>query len=257
MAKALHDELKKHMGQTYMLDSFAQSMKRQAPDEQRKFLDGIIPQLKQPAEDKDAAFMRPSCIAARKAPVPSDYFDTLVEKGRQQVIRLRYALAQVDKTYREVQRVLNQNLGPEELTTVLRQHPGCVLVRIFVQEQELLAITVCLEGDELKARSTTCPICPEVFSLLRQASEHSTTFTKSELLSQLLRELDFSAALPSGIWARAVLLPSHVSTFLPLAALGPTGSRLIDRFESIIWLPSLFPLRTRPCRLYTSHAAVD
>ncbi|MCY1021719.1 CHAT domain-containing protein [Pyxidicoccus sp. MSG2] len=246
LAKALYDELMNHMGQTYMLDSFAQSMKRQAPDEQRKFLDGIIPQLKQPAEDKDSAFMRPSCIAARKTPVPSEYFDTLVEKGRQQVIRLRYALARVDKTYAEVQRVLNQNLGPEELTTVLRQHPGSVLIRIFVQGQELLAITVCLEGDELKARSTTCPIRPEVFSLIRQAAEHSATFTKSELLSQMLRELDLSAALPSETWARAVLLPSHVSTFLPLAALGPVGSRLIDRFESIIWLPSLFPLRTRP-----------
>ncbi len=246
LAKALYDELKKHMGQTYMLDTFAQSMKRQAPDEQREYLDNIIPQLKQSAEDKDSGFILPSCIAARKAPVPSEYFDTLVEKGRQQVLRLRYSLARADTTFAEVQHILNQNLGSEELTDVLRQHPSHVLVRIFVQELELLAIAVWLEGGELKARSTTCPIRPEVFSLLRQAAEHSTTFTKSEPLSQMLREFDFSAALPSGTWARAVLLPSHVSTFLPLAALGPPGNRLIDRFESIIWLPSLFPLRTRP-----------
>ncbi len=246
LAKALYRELEKHMGQTYMLDSFAQSMRHQAPDGQRKFLDDVIPQLKQHPEDKSSAFILPICIAARKAPVPSEHFDTQVEMGRQQVIRLRYALARVDESYAEVQHILNQNLGSKELTEVLHQHPGHVLIRLFVQELELLAVAVWLEGDELKARSTSCPIRPEVFRLLREAAEQNETFTKSELLSQRLRELDFSAALPSGTWTRAVLLPSHVSMFLPLAALGPAGHRLIDRFESIIWLPSLFPLRTRP-----------
>ncbi|WP_342381246.1 CHAT domain-containing protein [Myxococcus stipitatus] len=129
---------------------------------------------------------------------------------------------------------------------MLRQHPGSVLVRLFVQESELLAITAWLEGEELKARSTTCPIRGEVFHLVQHAAENIGTFTQSERLAELLRELDLSAAFPPGTWARAVLLPSHESTYLPLVALGPKGSRLIDRFESIIWLPSLFPLRTRP-----------
>ncbi|WP_158619910.1 CHAT domain-containing protein [Corallococcus sicarius] len=246
LAKALYRELAKHMGQTYMLDSFTQSIRRQAPDGQREFLDKVIPQLDQHPEDESSTFILPRCIAARKAPVPSEYFEAQVEKGRQQVARLRYALAREDKNYAETQHILNQNLGTEELTEVLRQHPGHVLIRIFVQELELLTAAVWLEGGELMARSSTCPIRPEVFSLLRQAAEQSATFTKSELLSKLLQELDFSAALPPGVWTRAVLLPSHVSTFLPLAALGPAGHRLIDRFESIIWLPSLFPLRTRP-----------
>lgn len=246
LAKALYDELKKHMGQTYTLDVMAQSMKRQTPDEQREYLDRIIPPLKQAAGDTDSAAILPSCIAARKAPVPSEYLQTLIEQGSEQVIRLRYALVRVDSNYAEVQQILNQNLGTEELTAVLRQHPGSVLIRIFVQDQELLALTVCLEDDELKARSTTCALDAEIFTLIRQASENLAAFAQSERLTHLLGKLDLSAAFPPGAWTRAVLLPSHVSTFLPLTALGPPGSRLIDRFESIIWLPSLFPLRTRP-----------
>jgi hypothetical protein len=61
----------------------------------------------------------------------------------------------------------------------------------------------------------------------------------------VLEQLDLSPALPEERRERVVILPSNGATFFPLAALGPAGKRLLDRFDSIIWLPSLFALRTR------------
>ncbi|WP_342381247.1 hypothetical protein NVS55_16435 [Myxococcus stipitatus] len=101
LPKALYHELSKHMGQTYLLDSYAQSMKHQTPDVQREILDALISQMKQ-AENKDSLFMLPRCIEAREAPVPSEFFDAQVEQGARQVRRLRNALAQVDAAYVEV-----------------------------------------------------------------------------------------------------------------------------------------------------------
>ncbi|HWO25856.1 MAG TPA: CHAT domain-containing protein [Kofleriaceae bacterium] len=134
-------------------------------------------------------------------------------------------------------------LEPSNLGALLDELPGHVLIRISLVK-DLLVVAVWKDGGKLAANAHRMSIPPDQWQLLRAALEPSEA-PPHRALTAMLERLDLSPALPEGRRERAVVLPSGGAAFLPLGALGPPGRRLLDRFDSILWLPSLFPLRTR------------
>lgn len=246
ITQSLHADKRALMNQTYILDEFASGLDRFAPDAQREFLKFFLqhtPEL--PESERLESFLRSACKHALQESIPVEYLHALVRQGEAQVFRLNHALCSADAAYARVQQSLRQDLDAARLRDLLRQHPDHVLLRLSL-DKDLLAIGVWLEEDQLIARSTTVGVPPDLRTLLFMATDQSSQFQESERLKHLLESMDLSAALPERRARRAILLPSFHAARLPLVAIGPRGARPLDRFESLIWLPCLAPLRLRP-----------
>jgi hypothetical protein len=134
-------------------------------------------------------------------------------------------------------------LDRRSLGALLDELPGYVLVRISLAK-DLLIVAAWHEKGKIATGTHRLPIGRDLWRLLKTALGRELGPARGALTAMLER-LDLSPALPEGRRERVVVLPSSGAAFLPLGALGPSGKRLLDRFESIIWLPSLYPLRTR------------
>lgn len=244
VTQILHGDLSEAMQQAYILDGTARLLDRMAPDAQHKLLDKLLKDLE---GHGSVDSLRPIYERALRERVPVDYLDALIQEGRERVVQRRYALATVDKDYARVREALSEELDEQGLRELLLEHPGHALLRLSL-DRDLLVVGVWLEGDRLVARSTTVEVPHEIFPLLRRAVDPNNPerCESSERLGNLLERLDLSSSLPEQQLERAVLLPSFHAALLPLAALGPQGARPVDRFNSLIWLPCLFPLRVKP-----------
>lgn len=134
-------------------------------------------------------------------------------------------------------------LTPEVVKALLQEHPGHALIHLSMAE-DILVVAVWLEGDELIARSHRAHV-PE--GLLEQLAVYGADRAGADpsAMDEKLASLDFSSALPAGTMAHGVLLPSFGASFLPLAAIGPPGKTLLDRFLALSWMPCLSPLFER------------
>lgn len=134
-------------------------------------------------------------------------------------------------------------LTPEVVQGLLKEHPGHALIHLSMAE-DFLVVAVWLEGDELIARSHRAEV-PE--GLLEQLAVHGADRESADpsTMDDALAKLDLSPALPAGAMAHGVLLPSFAASLLPLAALGPPGKTLLDRFLALSWMPCLSPLFER------------
>jgi hypothetical protein len=246
LAQALSHERQRQMGVTYLLDTFARQIEPLTPDDQRSAIEEDLRARPQPSSPEEELLLR-SFQRASQEQVPVRYLDLCIQEGFQRSERAIRALAQVDAGFTHAREVLGAELETRDLEALLRDHPGYVLLRVDIQE-DLLAAAVWSEDGKVTARHTCLPLPSELFFLIVQASEALSRFSLQdhERLAAQLAALDLSAALPSGPVGRVVLLPSNLAAQLPLTALGPPGSRLIDRAESIIWLPCVYPLRIRP-----------
>jgi CHAT domain-containing protein len=134
-------------------------------------------------------------------------------------------------------------LDRRSLGALLDELPGYVLVRISLAK-DLLIVAAWHEKGKIVTRAHRLPIGRDLWRMLENARRPGLGPARGALTAMLER-LDLSPALPEGHQGRVVVLPSSSAAFLPLGALGPPGKRLLDRFGSIIWLPSLYPLRSR------------
>ncbi len=134
-------------------------------------------------------------------------------------------------------------LDRRSLGALLDELPGHVLVRISLAK-DLLVVAAWHEKGKIVTRAHRLPIGRDLWRLLENALRPGLGPARGALTAMLER-LDLSPALPEGRHKRIVVLPSSGASFLPLGALGPPGKRLLDRFDSVIWLPSLYPLRSR------------
>ena len=139
-----------------------------------------------------------------------------------------------------------------ELRELLSQTPGRVFIRLALDGASLLAVsTYCVE-DKVVAKHVTVPCPADLFELLDSFATNPSRANVAESLTQRLSAIDISSVLGES-HREAIVLPSTAVARLPLAALGPPGARLLDRVESISWLPNLFPLR-QPLPVMPSRA---
>lgn len=129
------------------------------------------------------------------------------------------------------------------LDALLNELPGHVLVRISLAK-DLLVVAVWREAGKLISKAHRVPFPRDAWKKL-QGGLGKPPSAASREIGAMLERLDLSPSLPPGRGERVVVLPSSGAAFLPLGALGPPGKRLLDRFDAILWLPSLFPIRTR------------
>jgi len=134
-------------------------------------------------------------------------------------------------------------LDRRNLGALLDELPGQVLVRISLAK-DLLVVAAWHEKGRIATGAHRLPIGRDLWRLLKTVLGQDFGPARGALTAMLER-LDLSPALPEGRRERVVVLPSSGASFLPLGALGPPGKRLLDRFNSVIWLPSLYPLRSR------------
>ncbi|MCY1031459.1 CHAT domain-containing protein [Corallococcus sp. BB11-1] len=254
VTRALQSKMEHHSGRASVLDSMLRSMETLAPESQRERLREILEAYRVAPDDEegvrgmpDKAFYVETLRAAVNAPVPLHHLEGNLAKERTRCIKLKSALRRHDATYGARSHPLEEDLSREKLEALLREHPEQVLMRLSLH-QELLVVSTWIEGEQVVARSTSIAIPSRLRDLLREVAQDKKELDYTELTG-LLASVDLTAALPTRRYARAVLLPSHAAAALPLAALGPQGHRLMDRFESLIWLPSLLPLRSWPAAM--------
>lgn len=146
------------------------------------------------------------------------------------------------------------------LRDLLQEYPGHAFVRLSLDE-DLLVITVWLEGDEVVARHHRVKVPADLHSLIFKhrwgVGVKDASLEDLARLSTSLEALDLSPALPPQYMAHAVLLPSFAASFLPLSALGPPGKTLLDRFDALSWTPCLAPLFVRQAPLSPREGVVS
>lgn len=133
-------------------------------------------------------------------------------------------------------------LTAEDLQTLLAHYPNHGLLRLEPSEGGLLALYVDGRGpDGLRGQVTHLPMDLTVVDEARRAlvRDGNLPVSAAKAFAQLP---DF---LPAATPGRLVVMPSPVLTVLPLGLLGPAGGTLLDRFEAIVWMPNLSPLRAR------------
>lgn len=132
-------------------------------------------------------------------------------------------------------------LNTDGLAALLKQYPDTGFIRLSM-ESDLLIVAVWHEKGRIRSASQRLSLPRRLFSLLNDIRDDPKAAGADEL-RQLLARVDLSSCFPPT--KRAVLLPSRLASLLPLAALGPVGKTMLDRYKSILWLPSLAPLRAR------------
>ncbi|AKJ07772.1 tetratricopeptide repeat protein [Archangium gephyra] len=180
---------------------------------------------------------------ATSAPFPAEYLQTRSHERAQQTVHALKLLVQHVPEAELAELIGTGILEAPGLERILQEQPGTVLVRLHLLD-ELLAVAVWLEDGRVTGSSCQFPLPSGWWSLVSQALKDPRKANPQDW-NELLATLDISAALPPGPQKRGILLPSHLTAFLPLVALGPAGKRPLDRFQSVLWLPSLAPLMHR------------
>jgi CHAT domain-containing protein/tetratricopeptide (TPR) repeat protein len=145
---------------------------------------------------------------------------------------------------------------PHQILRIVAEYPDAVFVRLELRD-ELLVASCFVEAGGIEARSHVVPLSAEarrlIFSLWNE--------DMPDTASALLREIDLSPVLPSDRRARLVVLAPRSLAVLPVVAAGPAGRTPLDLFDSVVWLPSLAPLRVetpaQPPRIGTAVFVPD
>ncbi len=188
-----------------------------------------------------SAEMRDILERADAASVPSELLRHEAARMVREHERRRALCRARDPDFEASNKPWTRRISAEVLAMVAREHVECAFVRIHLLE-ELLIATVWWDGGGLTGRVTRCQV-PGGYSALKQALDGAKEQPRA--LTGLLSQIDLSAALPPMHMAHGVLLPSLLASHLPLAALGPCGETLLDRFDALSWLPTLTPLYMR------------
>jgi CHAT domain-containing protein len=138
-------------------------------------------------------------------------------------------------------------VGPDELQRLLRENEDTVFLRISLAA-DLLAVAVWWDGERVQGQGVQLQMPDELLAWLGESARAPEPTRGYALLNEAMAGLDLSVTLPSESVHpnRVVVLPSALAALLPLAAVGPEGCTLLDRFEAVTLLPCLAPLRVRP-----------
>jgi tetratricopeptide (TPR) repeat protein len=159
---------------------------------------------------------------------------------------LNQAMINIDRHVGGAQFDWTNEMSPEALHACLVEHPRTALMRVVLEPTGLVAVCVWLASGELAARSVELPLPAGALRCLLDSSVNDGQGTPNrELLAGVLRELDLSAVYPDDAIDEVVLLPSTLAALVPWAAAGRIGHSLLDRFESISYLPMLTPMVMR------------
>lgn len=198
----------------------------------------------------DSSWAETVVAALREATTGDAVNLTPIEHARDRAalnaLRARELLAKREPGLSLTSGPLEDELDRAELRGLLASAPEQVFLRIALDRSgRMFVISVFLDGDDVATRHTVIALPGELLELLDQREREPGDADLAARLTTHLAQLDLTPVLPDGRLRSAVLLPSALFARLPLAALGPPGTRLLDRFEAVTWLPSLFPLRVR------------
>lgn len=165
------------------------------------------------------------------------------QRLRQEALRIERCLVRLEPAADPLKDPWAYRPTSELVRDLLRANPGHALVRLSIAE-DLLVIAVWLEGDTLVTRSHRVDVPPRLFEHLAHYQDHPDDVPFDAIAADFA-SLDLSAALPPEPMEHAVLLPSYAASLLPLAAIGPVGRTLLDRFRALSWMPCVAPLISR------------
>lgn len=141
-----------------------------------------------------------------------------------------------------VQQVVSNEIS---LLKLLQATPDQALFRFSLRE-DLLVIGVWLRAGQIQCRAVRVDVPEKLLSDLWALRDNpSPEQIDYSGLTQALQAMDISAVFPAQNMRRAIVLPSIWASFLPLAALGPPGKALLDRFDSVLYMPSTAGLWSR------------
>jgi tetratricopeptide (TPR) repeat protein len=174
---------------------------------------------------------------------PAGYLRRRAEQVKAEAVRIERRLIEIAPEADPYGRPWVYRLTADLLRDLLREHRDHALIRLSLTT-DLLVLAVWLEGDELVARSHRVRVPEHLHSRLALHQRNPEQAPALNIAADLLA-LDLSPALPPGPMAHAVVLPSFMASFLPLAAIGPAGGTLLDRFDAVTCMPCLTPLFER------------
>ncbi|WP_437737341.1 CHAT domain-containing protein [Sorangium sp. So ce1335] len=174
---------------------------------------------------------------------PAGYLRRRAEQVKAEAVRIERRLIEIAPEANPYRRPWVYRLTADLLRDLLREHRDHALIRLSLTA-DLLVLAVWLEGDELVARSHRVRVPEHLHSRLALHQRDPEQAPAQDIAADLLA-LDLSPALPPQPMAHAVVLPSFMASFLPLAAIGPAGGTLLDRFDAVTCMPCLTPLFDR------------
>ncbi len=191
----------------------------------------------------------PLVAALREAQASSSPVSVLraaAERARDEALRLRAEFEAVDPNVQH----LRQRHGepPTELTLhqLFAEYPKHLLSRLVLSPEVVLCFSVWSEADTLRGHAAEVPLSADVARGLEvmlasvEGGQHEVG-----ALDRLLEVLAPTRLWPDLPGHTLVLLPSLLAALVPWAAVGTPGNRLLDRFDSLIQLPSLTPMVMR------------
>lgn len=181
--------------------------------------------------------------SAKAASDPVQVLREHASKALQYTLKIGQAIRKIEPDHLNERATPFSYLSESNLRTLLKEHPDHCLIR-FSKTDDLLVISVCLEKGKLVGKSLRRSL-PRDWAKLLDAVHDDPKQADHAALTRLVEGIDLSLVIPARRMRRAVLLPSLMSSLLPLAVLGPPGKTLLDGFDSIIWMPTLAPLRRR------------
>lgn len=237
-------------GTAGILDDLLDRLKAMKPEFWRRAITDVLAAFngaRTPEEVSSVADMKAALQQALAGPtIRLEPLQQSRARAGNRVMRIRTLLGMRDPAFDRSHGPLAEDLTEAELAKLLAADPDQVFIRFaFDPEYKLIAVAAFPERGAVRALHLSLDLPRDLFELLDEHEAEPQRTDQAARLSAYLAALDLSPVLPSGRHRRVVLLPTSLLARLPLAALGPPGARLLDRFESVIWLPSLYPLRTR------------
>jgi tetratricopeptide (TPR) repeat protein/CHAT domain-containing protein len=191
-----------------------------------------------PHEREPLGLMIESVRSARAVADPMASLQADAKRASREVTLIWKALDRLEPRRVAIREKVDGVPTVEQIAEIVAAHPGTVFLRLELHD-ELIAASIYLTDGRLGGRSEIIVLSPEARRLIfdlwgdRRASNADALF----------KEFDLSTVLPSDRRERLVILAPRSLSVLPLAAAGPAGRTPLDLFASVVWLPSLAPLR--------------
>ncbi len=170
---------------------------------------------------------------AVESSVPRDHLIALAEAAARRAARLHQVVSAEQPSC-----PWEWGMTADQLGQVVAEAGGPML-RLHLVPEGLLAIVAWWDG-ALQARAEV--LAPDsLWPAWSQLDEALADIDLDEL-DGALASMDLSSILRDVPGERMHVLPGRFVALLPIAALGPPGSTLLDRFPGIVQLPNLLPL---------------
>lgn len=184
---------------------------------------------------------------ASVAPSPSAYLRAEAERFADKSVLAERHLASVSESFAASRHPEGASvLDPLALAELVAAHPDELFLRFDSVEDTALAVSVWQEEDGTLGSLAARPD-PAAIRGIAERLLAGTLPSEEELAAVRL-----DGAIPEDGPRRLVILAGRDAALLPIAALVINGQALLDRFDEIVSLPCLSPLRV-PSQYYTGR----